>query len=94
MRYWISSWRISIKIRVLSISQYTALLRYMQQSGGMHMMKTALEKPEDTISRASGPARRYALGRVARASDRLSSSVPIQTSSGIRLRRKAHSSIR
>jgi hypothetical protein len=31
MRYWISSWRISVKIRVLCISKYIAMLRYMNQ---------------------------------------------------------------
>jgi len=34
MRYWISSWRISVKISELCISKYTAMLRYMQQLGG------------------------------------------------------------
>jgi len=33
MRYWISSWRISVKISELCISKYTAMLRYMQQLG-------------------------------------------------------------
>jgi hypothetical protein len=35
MRYWISSWRISDKIRVLCISKYTAMLRSMRVAGAV-----------------------------------------------------------
>jgi len=34
MRYWISSWLISVKIAVLCISKYTAMWRVKHQLGG------------------------------------------------------------